>query len=174
MTEEQRKTLLRSQQGELDGVETYLMLADTVHNPSDQKAFRQLAADEGRHAAIIKKYTGTILRPGKLQARTVSILYDILGKKILYPLIARFEYDAIPKYRTLERDFPELGSVMNDEKRHGDIINMLAKNGEEEDEAKWPIILAAILFLIKMVRIIRMIRRLAVRSDLMTDPDEKG
>lgn len=159
MTEEQRKMLIKSQQGELDGVETYLMLADTVHNPSDREAFRRLAADEGRHAAVIKRYTGTILRPGKFQARAVTILYHILGKKILYPLIARFEYDAIPKYRALERDFPELGSVMNDEKRHGDTLNELVKNGEEEDEAKWPLILAAIMILIATLRLIRMIRK---------------
>lgn len=32
MTEEQRRKLIKAQQGELDGVETYLMLADTVHS----------------------------------------------------------------------------------------------------------------------------------------------
>ncbi len=163
MTEEQKKTLIKSQQGELDGVETYLMLADTVHNPSDRKAFKILAADEGRHAAVIKKYTGTVLKPGKLQARAVTILYHILGKKILYPLMARFEYDAIPKYRALERDFPELESVINDEKRHGDTLHELAKNGEEEDIPKWPFILAAIMILIRTVQLVRIIRKFVAK-----------
>ena len=54
MTDEARKTLIKAQQGELDGVETYLMLAEVVHNEDDVKAFKELAADEGRHAAVFK------------------------------------------------------------------------------------------------------------------------
>jgi hypothetical protein len=42
MTEEQRRILIKAQQGELDGVETYLMLADTVHNEADKKLSRLL------------------------------------------------------------------------------------------------------------------------------------
>ncbi len=48
MTEEARKALIKAQQGELDGVETYLMLAEVVHNEDDVKAFKELAADEGK------------------------------------------------------------------------------------------------------------------------------
>ena len=40
MTEEVRNTLIKAQQGELDGVETYKMLADVVHNEDDVKAFK--------------------------------------------------------------------------------------------------------------------------------------
>ena len=31
-------------------------------------------------------------------ANVVATLYRILGKRILYPFIAKFEYNAIPKY----------------------------------------------------------------------------
>ncbi len=130
MTEEQRKKLIKAQQGELDGVETYLMLADTVHNEADAQAFRTLAADEGRHASVFKQYTGEVLQPKKLQARAVVILYHLLGKKALYPLIARFEYAAIPGYEKLEKEFPEVASVKNDERRHGDTLMELLENGE--------------------------------------------
>ena len=94
-----RKELIKSQQGELDGVATYLKLADTVHNPSDAEAFRKLAADEGKHAAVFKRYTNVALKPKKLQANAVSVFYRLLGKRALYPLIARFEYAAIPRGR---------------------------------------------------------------------------
>ena len=58
MTENQRRKLIKAQQSELDGVETYLMLADIVNNEADKEAFKKLAADEGRHASVFKLYTG--------------------------------------------------------------------------------------------------------------------
>lgn len=155
MTEKQKKILIKAQQGELDGVETYLMLADATGNDADKEAFKRLAADEGRHAAVFRKYTGDILKPKKLQARAVVVLYRIIGKRALYPLIARFEYAAIPGYEELEKDFPEVESVKNDEKRHGDTLKALLDNGEYTDKAKWPIIVCALAVIILAGRLVK-------------------
>ena len=70
MTDRDKEMILKSQQGELDGVETYKMLAEVVHNEDDVKAFKELAADEGRHAAVFKKYTGEVLKPNKTVLET--------------------------------------------------------------------------------------------------------
>lgn len=145
MTDKEKEMLLKSQQGELDGVETYKMLAEVVHNPSDVKAFKELAADEGRHAAVFKGYTGETLKPDKKQAFVVAILYSFLGKKILYPLIAKFEYAAIPGYEEMMEDFPEVESVKDDEKKHGDTLTALLENGEYNDVPKFPVICALII-----------------------------
>ncbi len=155
MTEEQRRIMIKAQQGELDGVETYLMLADTVHNESDRQAFKKLAADEGRHAAVFAKYTGEVLKPGKLQGRAVVVLYHLLGKRALYPLIAKFEYAAIPGYEELEKEFPEVESVKNDEKRHGDTLKNLLDNGEYEDRAKLPVIVFILAIVILIGQLIK-------------------
>lgn len=154
MTEEVRKTLIKAQQGELDGVETYKMLAEVVHNEDDVKAFKELAADEGRHAAVFKNYTGEVLKPGKTQAFAVAVLYSLLGKKILYPLIAKFEYAAIPGYEELMKDFPEVESVKDDEKRHGDTLNGLLENGQFNDRPKLPYVCAAlaVIFIARLFR----------------------
>ena len=143
MTEEQRKTLLKAQQGELDGVETYLSLAQIVNNETDRETFKALAADEGRHASVFKQYTGEVLKPDRLQARAVVLLYRLVGKRVLYPIIARFEYAAIPGYEELEKEFPEVASVKNDEKRHGDTLKALLKNGEFNDRPCLPAIVCA-------------------------------
>ena len=155
MTEAQRRKLIKAQQGELDGVETYLMLADAVSNETDKEAFKKLAADEGRHASVFRKYTGEILKPGKLQARAVVILYHIIGKRALYPLIARFEYAAIPGYEQMEKEFPEVVSVKNDEKRHGDTLKTLLDNGEYADKPKLPIVVCVLVFIWLAGRLIR-------------------
>ncbi|MCR5301400.1 MAG: rubrerythrin [Lachnospiraceae bacterium] len=154
MTKEVRKTLIKAQQGELDGVETYKMLAEVVHNEDDVKAFKELSADEGRHAAVFKNYTGEVLKPNKTQAFAVAVLYSLLGKKILYPLIAKFEYAAIPGYEELMKDYPEVETVKDDEKRHGDTLNGLLENGQFNDRPKLPYVCAALaaIFIARLFR----------------------
>ena len=49
----------------------------------------------------------------------------VLMYKRLYRLIAKGEYDAAVGYEHLIADFPEVESVKNDEKRHGDIVSAL-------------------------------------------------
>ncbi len=144
MTDEHRKALLKFQQGEMNGVETYLILAKTVHNETDARTFKSLAADEGRHASVFRKYTGEVVDANKAQAYIVAGLYHLLGKKIVYPLIGKGEYSTVPEYKKWMKIYPDIESVKNDEKRHGDTVNALLENGEFNDKAKWPILVAAI------------------------------
>ena len=58
-------------------------------------------------------------------ARIMPILYYLLGKNRLYKIIANGEYDAAVRYEHLIAEFPEVESVKNDEKRHGDIVSGL-------------------------------------------------
>ena len=46
---------------------------------------------------------------------------------VLYPIIASQEYAAAKKYVALVNTFPDVESVMNDETRHGDLVNGLLK-----------------------------------------------
>ena len=125
MTHEQYNELLRSQQGELNAVLMYQRLAKVVRTEREREAFLQLAREEGRHASVFHAYTKEVLKPKKTMARIMPWLYYILGKKRLYKLIAKGEYDAAIGYEHLIKDFPEVESVKNDEKRHGDIVSEL-------------------------------------------------
>ena len=66
--DKEMKALIKSQQGELNGVETYLMLAKVVKSKEEAEKLKVLAADEGRHASVFKKYTGVKLKPKKHRA----------------------------------------------------------------------------------------------------------
>ena len=126
MTQEQFKELLRSQQGELNAVLMYQRLAKVVKTDKEREAFLQLAKEEGRHASVFHAYTKEALKPKKTMAVIMPLLYRIfLGKKRLYKLIAKGEYDAATGYEHLIADFPDVESVKNDEKRHGDIVSGL-------------------------------------------------
>lgn len=122
VTAEERKVLLKSQQGELDAVKMYNALARVVKDPEDAEIFRRLAAEEGRHAAVFKAMTSEVLKPKSTKAVIIPLLYRIIGKKKLYPIIARGEYDAVKKYESVAARFPEVESVRDDEQRHGDTV----------------------------------------------------
>ena len=125
MKQEQFKELLRSQQGELNAVLMYQRLAKVVKTEKERDAFLQLAKEEGRHASVFHAYAKETLKPKKTMAVIMPLLYRILGKKRLYKLIAKGEYDAAVGYEHLIADFPDVESVKNDEKRHGDIVSGL-------------------------------------------------
>lgn len=125
-----RKTLLKSQQGELDAVLMYNALADVVRDAEDAETFRVLAAEEGRHAAVFRGLTQQILTPGKTKAVLLPLLYRVIGKKRLYPLIAKGEYSAENTYAPVAEKYPEVQSVKEDEKRHGDTVLALLRETE--------------------------------------------
>ena len=122
ITAEERNVLLKSQQGELDAVKMYNALAKVVKDSRDAETFRQLASEEGHHAAVFKAMTNEVLKPKSTKAIVIPLLYRLVGKKKLYPIIARKEYDAVKKYEPVAALFPEVESVKNDEQRHGDTV----------------------------------------------------
>ena len=122
------KTLCKAQQGELDAVLMYNALAAVVKDNHDAETFRRLAAEEGHHASVFKALTNKTLKPKKTLATVVPVLYQLLGKNRLYPIIARFEYGAVNTYAPVAAIYPEVQSVKDDEKRHGDTVLALLKN----------------------------------------------
>lgn len=117
-----RKILLKSQQGELDAVLMYQALAEVVKDTKDADTFRKLAAEEGHHAAVFHGLINENLKPKKTLAILMPILYKIIGKKRLYPLIAKGEYAAAENYAPVAEKFPVIESVRKDETRHGDTV----------------------------------------------------
>ena len=120
-----RKILLKSQQGELDAVLMYQALAEVVKDTKDADTFRKLAAEEGHHAAVFHGLTNENLKPKKTLAILMPILYKIIGKKRLYPLIAKGEYAAAENHAPVVEKFPVIESVRKDETRHGDTVASL-------------------------------------------------
>ncbi len=119
------KILLKAQQGELDAVLMYNALAKAVKDEKDAETFRQLASEEGHHASVFRALTNQTLQPKKTLATFVPLMYKIIGKKKLYPIIAKFEYGAVDTYAPVAEKFPEVESVKNDEHRHGDTVMAL-------------------------------------------------
>ena len=127
LTRKQMEECLTAQQGEIDAVYMYEKLAKKVKEEADKNAFIRVAGDEARHAEVFRKYTNKDLKPKKTKGIVVPLMYRLLGKKKVYPIIAKAEYDEAEKYKHLLADFPEVETVMKDEVHHGDAVKGLLK-----------------------------------------------
>ena len=125
ITMDQMDALVTAQQGEEDAVYMYEQLAKVVRDEADRKAFERLAGDEKRHSDVFKKYTCMDVKANPAKGIIVPLMYRVLGKKKVYPIIAKGEYDAAEKYKHIINDFPEVVEVMNDEVHHGDAVKGL-------------------------------------------------
>ncbi len=125
ITKKELKALLKAQQGELDAVEMYNALTGVLKDEKDVETFKALSADEGAHAAVVAHLSGVKLEPNKVKGKAIVLLYRVLGKERLYPIIAKKEYDAQKSYASLIDRFSELADIMDDEERHGDAVKAL-------------------------------------------------
>ena len=122
MTEKMNKQLLKAQQAEVDAVLMYKGLSEVVNIESMKEVLLQLAKDEGKHAAIIRKLTGEVLMPKETKKNLVKLIYKVFGLKSVLKLISNGEFSAAENYVSLVAHFPEIEEIRLDEIRHGEII----------------------------------------------------
>lgn len=128
ITEQQKKELIKLQQGELSGVIIYRKLAKKVRNPADVEALLRIAKEEQQHSEIFLSITGVETKGAGYLGPMIGILFSLLGPKKLFNMVAQGQYDAAKKYESWVKIFPSLEKVISEEKQHGDILNELSKN----------------------------------------------
>ena len=77
--------------------------------------------------ALFKELTKQTLLPKRTMAILLPRLYKLMGKKRLYPLIAKGEYRAVKSYEPVAEKFSQVKSIKSDEQRHGDTVLALLK-----------------------------------------------
>ena len=120
--EETLKKLVAFQQAELDGVVTYQKLEELTDDIQLKEVFRKTAADEGRHAAILRSYTGAELTPDSAPAQQLAAGLKTMDMPTLLEGISKGEYAGYDMYAPYIQDFPLLKDIMADERKHGQIM----------------------------------------------------
>ena len=123
-----KKAFIGFQQGELNAVAMYRRFAEATKNPEWKKLYLEAAKDEGRHAAILSKYTEEQLQPNETQAKLLGFFYRIMPKKLVHFGVSKGEYAGGNGYKPyVGEKYPEIEGMMNDEYKHGDIFKGLSK-----------------------------------------------
>lgn len=125
LTNEQLASLRKLQQGELDAVLLYRRLAEMAKSESDKTTLKKIAADEGRHAAIARKYTGLTLTPRTRLATIGAAIARVIGLRATLRLMAKAENAAGGTLAPMLEFCPEISEVIADEKEHGRLLGEL-------------------------------------------------
>ena len=122
ISEEVRKQLIAAQQGELDGVLMYQRLAELTDDPELKAAFKEAAADEGKHASILREYTRTDLKPSSAGADQMEAALKSMSMADLLDRISAGEYAGYDNYKPYSEDFLGVVEMMEDERKHGRVM----------------------------------------------------
>lgn len=125
MKQNGNEMLLKLQQGELDAVLVYKKLAELSNSENEKEILLGIAADEGRHASIIREYSKEILRPCSKSSEEIEAAYKNLGKVKVYEMLINAEVNGGPMYEKLGEQFPRFKEIAKDELRHGSLLRSL-------------------------------------------------
>ncbi|MBU3188292.1 hypothetical protein K9O30_02775 [Clostridium bowmanii] len=128
ITEEEKKQLIKAQQGELDAVVLYRKLSVMTKEIKNKEIFLKIAADEGKHASILRKYTGEKLEAKNFKTLVVTITYKVFGEKYLLNTIGKGEFKAAKDYLPLVMKFPDIQKIIDDENLHGNLMSKMIKS----------------------------------------------
>jgi rubrerythrin len=128
MNGKEKKQLMKAQQGELDAVILYRKLAELIDEDKNKALFLKIASDEGKHAGILRKYTGENLEPKNLKLLIVSGIYKVFGIKIMLKMLSKGEFKAAKNYSSLVKKFPNIQEIIKDENLHGELMRDIAIN----------------------------------------------
>ena len=124
MKQNGNEVLLKLQQGELDAVLVYRKLAELSSSEEEKNVLLSIAADEGRHASIIK-YSKEILKPCNKSSEEIEAAYKNLGKDKVFEMLINAEINGGPVYEKLGEEFPRLKEIAKDEIKHGNLLKGL-------------------------------------------------
>ena len=122
MNNEQKEMLLKLQQGELDGLVMYQKLAELEELKDIKDQLLEMAADEGRHASLLKSYTEEVLEPSSKLAEETIKLFNSIGKVKTFEMISEWEFKGGPMYEEIGKHFEKLKDLAKDEVKHGNML----------------------------------------------------
>ncbi len=109
---------LAMQRSEAEAVAIYSRLLGPKSDDPNAKVLAQLAKEEKRHYALLKGYTGTDVRAGRLAIYRIILAARILGPTFALKLLERGETRAVTQYSSYGKRYPEIAAIAKDEKKH--------------------------------------------------------
>lgn len=120
------KSLRIFQQNELNAIIMYRALAECAECEAESALLLSIAADEGKHAGILRQYTNQILRPKNTMKNMILFSMRTMHKKALFLLLSRSEKTAAKLYEPFFSRYPRTKEIAADELRHGALLEAYA------------------------------------------------
>lgn len=125
MREDIKQELLKAQESEMETVVIYKYLAGRAKDPDMKNAFLKMAADEGKHAGILRKYSGKTVTRKEKPALRFRIMTRLFGLKMVMRMMLTSEQKNAEAYAPVAKANPAMRDILNDERRHCKILQQL-------------------------------------------------
>jgi VIT1/CCC1 family predicted Fe2+/Mn2+ transporter len=127
----QDKAAIKAQKEEINGHLMYKKLAQ--RNKENRELLSKIADEELKHYNILKKITKKDIKPNKIKIKLLSILELFFGITFVLKLMEKAENIAQQNYKELEKKYPEIKLLLDDEEKHEDELIKLIN----EDRLKY-------------------------------------
>jgi VIT1/CCC1 family predicted Fe2+/Mn2+ transporter len=126
LTGKELKDFLVMQKAEVEGVIIYKKLSVLSADTKNAKLLDLLSSEESRHYKILKGYTRTDVRAGRLKIVRVVFSARVFGLTFALKLMERGENRAGAHYALYNKRFPDVAAIAMDENSHEEkLIDML-------------------------------------------------
>lgn len=123
--EDVKQELLKAQESEMETVVIYKYLAERAKDPEMKNAFLKMASDEGKHAGILRKYSGKTVTRKEKPALRFRIMTRVFGLKMVIRMMLTSEQKNAEAYAPVAKANPIMRDILNDERRHCKILQQM-------------------------------------------------
>ncbi len=127
LSDKETKALVKAQQRKMDDVALYTNLAQKVKSKPQKDMLKLMADEEGKHASILKTYTGEVLKPNPFRSVSVLVLLQILGLSNVAKMLSKDELKSAAKYEPYAEKFKKVKELISDDKKHAERILKLCE-----------------------------------------------
>lgn len=121
------KALVKAQQRKMDDMALYTNLAQKVKSKSQKDMLKLMADEEGKHASILKTYTGEVLKPKAFRSISVLLLLKVLGLPRVAKMLSKEELKSASRYEPYLEKFKKVKELISDDKKHAERILKLCE-----------------------------------------------
>lgn len=113
-----KKNLLKQQRNELNAHYIYTELAKFSDDAHNKTILENIASDELQHYNFLKNITGVDVKPNKFNIKRFISLSKIFGLSFGLRLLEKDESQTAVFYESLEKEYPDIAKIKEDEIRH--------------------------------------------------------
>lgn len=121
------KALVKAQQRKMDDMALYTNLAQKVTSKSQKDMLKLMADEEGKHASILKTYTGEVLKPKAFRSISVLLFLSVLGLPRVAKMLSKEELKSSRRYEPYLEKFKKVKELISDDKKHAERILKLCE-----------------------------------------------
>lgn len=127
LSDSEKKALVKAQQRKMDDMALYTNLVLQVKSKTQKDLLRLIADEEGKHASILKTYTGEVLKPKAFRSVATLLLIKVLGLSRVAKMLSKDELKSAKSFEPFLEKFKKVKEIISDDKKHADRILKLCE-----------------------------------------------